>query len=127
MKKFCWFALLICAVSFAGCSPLESTAYQTVVSANAFTHRMKDLHPECATGATTSLCGFLSKATSAKDALIDATEIYCAGPDFNAGGKCNPPAKGTDARTQAEAKLRAAISLYEQAETDLKGAIGKTP
>jgi len=114
--------ILSVAVLIAGCQPVEKTAYQTVVASNAFLKSMKAQHPECST-ATSTLCGNLTRAVSAKDALIDAVEVYCAGPDFAGGGKCNPPAKGTPAEAQALAKLQAAMSQYEQAERDLKGAV----
>jgi len=65
----------------------------------------------------------LAKAIAAKDLLIDAVEVYCAGPEFNGGGKCDPPAKGTPAYDQVIAKLNAALASYEQSETDLKGVL----
>lgn len=117
---------ILFATLTAGCSPIEKQAYQAVVSANAFLKSMKAQHPEC-DNASSVLCSSLSRATSAKDALIDAVEVYCAGPDFNGGGKCNPPAKGTPGADQAQAKLRAAISQYEQIESDLKLAAGAKP
>lgn len=119
--------LVLTLFSAAGCSPLEQQAYRLVVSSHAFLKQMANQHPECATPTATpsALCKNLAFATYSKDLLIDATEVYCAGPDFNGGGKCNPPAKGTPAYVQATAKLQAAMSLYAQAEKDLKGAVGK--
>jgi len=66
----------------------------------------------------------LGKAVGAKDALIDAITVYCSGPDFNAGGACNAPDLHTAAGVQAEAKLRAAITNYNQISADLKTATG---
>jgi hypothetical protein len=108
---------------FTSCQAVEKTAYNTVVAAKAFTDKIKTQHPECSPGNASTLCVDLTKATSAKDTLIDAIEIYCAGPTFNGGGACEPPAKGTPAYTQATDKLSAAISSYSQAETDLKGVL----
>lgn len=105
------------------CTPVERVAYDAVVAAKAFTDKVKLQHPECATGVVSTLCSDLAKAVAAKDTLIDAVEIYCAGPDFNGGGACNPPAKGTPAAVQAVAKLNAAIAVYNQTELDLKGVI----
>lgn len=116
--------ITISVFSIFGCSPLEKQAYNVIVYSNAFLKSMKAQHPECTTSQT-PLCQKLSQAVAAKDLLIDATEQYCAGPDFNAGGKCNPPAKGTPAAQQAAAKLQSALASYEQIETDLKGAAGK--
>jgi hypothetical protein len=113
---------VIFALMLAGCPKLANDAYSLIVGAKAFTDKVASQHPECANGATTSVCVNLKKAVAAKDTLIDATEAYCAGPDFNAGGGCNEPAKGTPAATQATAKLQAAIAGWNQASTDLKGA-----
>ena len=110
--------LLVCA-----CTSIEKTAYNTVVDAKAFTDQTKSQHPECATASASTLCADLKKAVAAKDVLIDAVEIYCAGPNFNGGGACDPPAKGTSAYTQAVSKLTAAIQAYSQTESDLKGVI----
>lgn len=110
-----------------GCPKVEQTGYDTVVAAKAFCDKLAAQHPECALNATvagaSSLCVDLHKAVAAKDALIDAMEVYCAGPSFNGGGACSPPAKGTPALTQATAKIQAAMSAYSQAEKDLKGVI----
>lgn len=113
------------ALFLAGCplSPPERIAYETVVAAKAFTDKTKQQHPECATGATSTVCIDIAKAVSAKDALITAAEDYCAGPDFNATGSCNPPAKGTPAATQAIAKLNAAVASYNQIAAELKGVL----
>lgn len=118
--------LIYLAVIFfvTGCTPVEQDAYRTVVGANAFLKTTIGQHPECRTGATVNspFCNKLAQAVGAKDLLIDAVEVYCAGPSFDAGGKCQPPAKGTPAATQATAKLQAAIAAYKQAQTDLKAA-----
>ena len=113
-------ATLILIVSI-GCTPLERQAYNTVVGAKAFIGDQKKQHPECAT-VNSQICEYLSRATSAKDALIDAAEIYCSGPDFETGGVCNAPKKGTPAYDTATAKLKAAIANYNQFEKDVKGA-----
>jgi len=104
------------------CPTTEKAAYDTVVAAKAFIDKTKTQHPECATTGST-LCSDLTKATAAKDVLIDAIEAYCAGPNFNGGGSCDPPAKGTPAYTQAFTKLQSALMAYNQTETDLKAVI----
>lgn len=127
MMKFAIAFVLAASLFITGCPKTEQVAYDTVVAAKAFTDSIKAKHPECnsptAIASGNVLCADLAKATSAKDALIDAVEIYCAGPNFNGGGACDPPAKGTPALTQATAKLQAAESSYSQAEADLKGVI----
>lgn len=105
------------------CTPMEKQAYDTVVAAKAFIDAEKKIHPECTPTTTSSFCSNLTRATSAKDALIDAAEIYCSGPQFEAGGPCQPPAKGTPAYQQAQDKLKAAIAAYKQVEKDVKGAV----
>lgn len=115
--------LLAIAALLVGCTPLERQAYEAVVASKAFLDSVKAKHPECASGTATAVCTDLSKATAAKDTLIDAVEIYCAGPDFNSGGQCNPPAKGTPAAIQATAKVQAALAAYNQTAADLKGVL----
>jgi len=121
MRKYGLCIGVFIALVLVGCTPLEKVAYETVVAANASIKNIKVNHPECITGNNSSLCVTLTKATAAKDSLIDAAELYCAGPDFNAGGKCDPPAKGTPAATQATAKLQAALAAWNQISLDLKG------
>jgi uncharacterized protein YfaQ (DUF2300 family) len=116
--------LLVVAVMLSGCTPLERSAYNTVVAAKAFLDSERKQHPDCATTPDTVVCKDLAQAVGAKDALIDAITVYCSGPDFNNGGACNPPAKGTPAATQAQAKLQNAISMYNSIAADLKTATG---
>jgi hypothetical protein len=54
--------------------------------------------------------------------MIDVTELYCAGPDFETGGACNPP-KDKGVQAQLVAKVKFAIQNYEQTETDLKSLL----
>lgn len=117
-------AILLAAVLAAGCSPLERDAYNTAVGAKAFLDSEKDSN-NCATDASSKACGLIAQGVSAKDALLDAIAVYCAGPTFNAGGACNPPAKGTPAATQATAKLQAALTSYKTIAGEIKLAGGK--
>jgi hypothetical protein len=119
MKKFVVLALFFVMV---GCTPVEKQAYDVIVGAKAFLDTAKAQHSECPATQST-VCIQLRQATAAKDLLIDALEIYCSGPQFENGGACNPPAKGTPAADQATAKLKAAISSYNQTANDLKGII----
>lgn len=116
--------IALVAVAETGCAPVERQAYNTFVGANAFLKNIKSTHPECAdAGNTSTLCVDVRKAVSAKDALIDAAEVYCAGPNFNATGECDAPKKGTPGADQAVAKLKAAIASYAQAQLDVKGVL----
>lgn len=123
MKKLVSLLVLTCLTLFAaGCDPIERQAYKTAVGAKAFLDSEKAQHPECPGDA--AICVALARATAAKDALIDAAEVYCSGPAFESGGECQPPAKGTPAADQAVAKLKAAIKLHDQAFADLKKLAG---
>ena len=121
MRRIAVSIVLSLTLCLTACTPIERTAYNTIVAAKAFLDKEKQAHPECP-AASSTLCSDLVKATGAKDALIDAIEVYCSGPEFENGGACQPPAKGTPAYDQAKAKLQAAISHYNQVAADLKGA-----
>ena len=126
MKKlFCLTVVMFWTMAFACTAPpVERSAYNVVVAAKAFLDKEKVDHPECAATPNTTICSDLSKAVGAKDALIDAITVYCAGPQFNTGGACNPPAKGTPAYDQAVAKVNQAIASYNTIAADLKVATG---
>lgn len=130
--------IILISLCLIGCvTSTERAAYNTVVSAKAFLDSEKNAHLECmfptdtqghlsGLSANTSLvwCVNINKGVASKDLLIDAITTYCAGPVFNAAGglgACNPPAKGTPASVQAQAKLQSAIDNYKQVQADLKG------
>ena len=122
MKRFLP-ALVVCFLAVS-CSPIERTAYNTAVGAKAFLDTEKKAHIECAPWPSTSTaqwCVNINKAVASKDLLIDAISVYCSGPDFNNGGACNAPKKGTPGYQQAVDKLNAAIAAYNQVANDLKG------
>lgn len=114
--------LSVCLALLTGCPQVQVTAYRTVVGAKAFIASVQMQHPECVT-APTALCTALKKATAAKDAMIDAAEVYCSGPAFdNNGGACTPPGDPT-VKNQLATKIQSAISNYNQTVTDLKGIL----
>lgn len=122
---------MILVLFLIGCSPVERQAYNLVVGGKAALVSYRAKHTECnfdlQTGlsANTSVAACITnnRLTSGKDAIVDAAEVYCSGNEFETGGTCNPPAKGTAAFTQAQAKLKAAIASYEQIEKDVKGVL----
>jgi hypothetical protein len=118
-------ALPLLTVMLLGCTPTERIAYNTVVASKAFLDSIKSKHPECTVTAQTTLCIDLRKATAAKDVIIDAGEAYCNETSFAVTDTtpCNPAPKGTPAYSQALSALNAAISGYNQAQTDLKAVI----
>lgn len=128
-------AMLLCVAligGITGCSPVEVQAYRIIVGAKAFTTSIGNAHQECGVRDSnqhwvsahnpSGVCSSLDKAISAKDVMIDITELYCSGPEFATGGACNPP---TDKGVQAQlvAKVKFAIQNYESTETDLKNLL----
>lgn len=118
--------------AMAGCPKVEKDAYLTVTGAKSFLQKVASDY-SCPTPENPNaipkdkgICNFVPLAVAAKDALIDAGEIYCAGKDFENGGACNTPAKNTPAYDQAYAKLSAALVTYKRIENDLRKAIGKS-
>lgn len=115
----------------AGCPKEERVAYNLVAGGKAALVDFRGRHQECQpydtiTGLSPvklSQCEAQNRLTSAKDTIIDAANVYCSGADFDKGGVCNPPAKGSPASQQALAKLKAAIANYEQVEKDVQGII----
>ncbi|MGH7744434.1 MAG: hypothetical protein ACREQ5_06375 [Candidatus Dormibacteria bacterium] len=110
---------------------MERMAYDAVVGGKAALLTYRSDHPQCIFDAVTGLSNIVSdyscvlnnRLTAAKDAIIDAAEIYCSGTDFESGGACNPLSKSSPGYAQAVAKLRAAITSYNQVYTDFKTAI----
>jgi hypothetical protein len=128
-------AMLLCValIGLTGCSSLERQAYNVIVGSKAFTKSFSDKHPECGTrdangkwiadlNNQATVCVAIKKGIAAKDLLIDAAEEYCASSDFDTGGACNPPSSKT-LKDQLAAKVQAAITGYQQAETDLRALI----
>ncbi len=125
MKQIIAMALLLASLGSAGCPKPEQDAYRTVVGAKAFIDSVKSKHPECGVSSSSALCADLRRATSAKDVLIDAGEIYCNVAVFGDADKtpCMPTPKGTPGASAALATLRNAIANYERLETNLKAVI----
>lgn len=118
------FSMLLFLAAWS-CTPVEKVGYRTVVSAKGFLQEEYRQHPECnVTSPAGNFCTQLARAVAAKDALIDAVELYCASPNFETnGGVCAPPPKGTPAYQVASEKLNAALSAWNQAYNDLQLAV----
>lgn len=116
--------LFVICFALAGCPKVEKDAYLAAHGAKAFLDSLKAQHPECST-TNNEICEYIRKATAAKDALIDAGEVYCSSSSFSNGGACNPPDKKSPGYQQAQDKLRAALQNYEQIEKDLKAIVAK--
>jgi len=135
MRKYvACFCLLFIALAVAGCPAIERDAFVAVTGAKAALVDFRGRHPECApfdalsglsSNTKVESCIANNRITSAKDAIIDAAEVYCSGKDFENGGACNPPAKGSPGYEQAAAKLKAAMASYRQIEADTRGMFVK--
>jgi hypothetical protein len=124
VKQLGFIGVLVAAILVVGCTPVEVTAYRTIVGAKAFITAEKQAHPECSDASNASaVCVDLQKATAAKDAMIDAEEVYCAGPQFDTGGGPCTPSSDPNVKTLAAQKVGAAISSYNQILADLKGVL----
>lgn len=124
MKKT--FAFVLCSIfllaAFMCNTPLEKSAYRTIVASKSFLDSVKAKHPECP-ASPEDPCPYLQKATGAKDLLIDAVENYCASVDFDSkGGTCTPPTD-KNVLAQATAKLSSALANYNQSEADLRNVL----
>jgi hypothetical protein len=114
--------LALAALWVSGCPKPERVAYTTAVGSQAFLVSIQKAHPEC-NATKTALCDKIARAAYAQNLLIDAGKIYCGSMEYLNGGPCHPPDKKTPAYQVAVDKLNAAIRAYEQAETDLRGAV----
>lgn len=102
--------------------PLEQAARDGIAQAKGMLDDAKGRHPECqvADNAASKVCKVLKTATSAKDTLIDALSLYCAGTpatgdkSFDDGGPCVPD-------KSVEPKLNSALHSLDQIMADVKG------
>lgn len=116
MKKA---VLVLCsALLLISCQPIEKTARDSIAAASGFLNQAKANHPECDPqlpgSETNSICVAIWKAIDAQNFAINALEIYCAGPEFNAGGNCQPDANYKDKLKEALAKMREQMALAKE-------------
>lgn len=122
MRKLLWLVPLL-AVTLA-CppqQPLEQTARDGVAAAKGYLDSAKGKHPECVgtSPASSTNCSVINRGVGAKDAVIDALNIYCASADYsNNGGPCVP-------NKDAQPKLKEALSNLNQTMSDVKKIGGK--
>lgn len=127
-SKVMW--LMCIAVMLTACSqPIEKTARDAIAGAKGYIVSARTLHPECSPSQhpenqSQVNCQILAKGQAAEDLTINALEAYCAGPDFAAGGKCDAPAKGTEAYDQLGQKLAAALTTLNSSMADVKALAG---
>jgi hypothetical protein len=118
--KLVGLAVLLFALVACPQQPIEQTARDGIATAKGMLDDAKSRHPECQTDAVSKVCKILKTATSAKDTLIDALSLYCAGaPDpgaksFDEGGPCKPD-------KSVGPRLSAAMKSLDQIMADAKG------
>lgn len=120
MKRLSIVPLLLGMLILTACPPVQETARDGVATAKGYLDSAKAAHPECAAAqVNVGVCTLLSRATGAKDAVIDAVNVYCSSPSYDStGGVCVP-------NKSAKPKLDAALRDLNQILTDVKKIGGK--
>lgn len=123
MKKLFLFPLIVITLICAGCPSVENNARDTIAGQKAFVDSVAKAHPECndpATRTSAQVCVLVDQANSIKHVAGDALNLYCSGPDYDAGtGPCQPPTDKAQ-KDQLQNKLNAALRDLGQIITDLK-------
>jgi hypothetical protein len=129
-KQLLLFPLLALALVLAGCQPPENTTRDGIALLHGYITAAEGQHPECSPvnhpeNQAQTQCQVIARAIGAQNAAIDALEVYCSGPAFDAGaGPCQPPKKGTPAYQTAAVKLQAAVAGMNQTQGDIKQLLG---
>lgn len=114
MKSLSLTLILACTLALTGCQPIEKTARDSVAAAKGYLDSAKAHHPECATnGGHGANCDIIARGVGAKDAVIDAVQVYCASSSYDSGSPCSP-------NKDAEPKLKAALQSLDQIMTDVR-------
>jgi len=115
MKKL---LLLVLSLVLIACNqPIEQTARDSVATAKGYLDSARQHHPECQPNSTGAVCQIISRGVAAKDAVIDAVDIYCASPQYSEqGGPCAP-------NKDAAQKLKEALKNLSTIMTDVKGVV----
>ena len=142
LKKF-WAGLLTAVLMGAtllliACQPIEKTARDAIVGAEAFLNQAKVNHPECNPAlppdhplivefgpqADNNICQAIYKAIAAQNVAVEALSFYCSGSpqagelSFNDGGECIP-VRSPDLRKQLQSRLKAALFDLDGIISDL--------
>ena len=127
-KAICVLAVLVLFTS--GCQPIEVTARDAIAGAAGFLHNdqgtgVQDKYKaSCLANPHQEVCAAINRLIDAQHLLGDALKVYCAGSEFDSGGKCNPPSDKA-VKGQAAAKLQAAVAQLNSLINDVKGLVGK--
>jgi hypothetical protein len=121
MKRLLLLPLLLITLACPSSQPLEQTARDGVAAAKGYLDSAKRQHPECVATppAQSTDCSVISRGVGAKDALIDAINIYCASADYSTGGGACVPNK------DMQPKLQEALNNLNLTISDVKKVGGQ--
>jgi hypothetical protein len=124
MKKFSALSLIaILVLGLAGCAP-EKSARDSIAAGKGVLVTLQQQHGDsCRANPQQPLCQEINRGVALQNVAIDALEVYCSGPEFDAGtGPCQPPSDKT-VRNAAANKLAAALADFTRIIADLRKAI----
>lgn len=94
--------------------PFEMTARDVIASAKgAIESLQKTYKTPCTQDSSLTVCRSINDAVAAQNLAINALHIYCASPDYDAGGACHP-------QPNAEHQLREALNQLDNSLTQAK-------
>lgn len=111
----------LCLV-LVGCTSFEKSARDSVAAANGVLIVLQRQNGQCRLDPSQPVCQKIKQGIAAQNLAIDALEVYCSGPGFEAGGSCQPP-NDPALKNAAEVKLTAAIASLNAVVLDLKGLV----
>jgi hypothetical protein len=120
MKRL--FAVVGLCLLFVGCTSFEKSARDSVAAANGVLVVLQRQNGQCKLDPSQPVCQRIKQGIAAQNLAIDALEVYCSGPAFEAGGACQPPSDPA-LKNAAEVKLNAAIASLNTIVVDLKGLV----
>lgn len=116
------FLSTILVAGLTGCDPAKP-ARDSIAVAKGILITLQAQHQECKADPSPAICQNINRGVAAENLAIDALEVYCSGPEFDAGtGPCQPSPEKT-LRENAARKLAAAITNLNQIIGDLKKAV----
>jgi hypothetical protein len=124
MKRFATFFILV-ALFFAGCQPIEDTAFQAAATAQGFITQAQANHgEECRADRTRPVCVKINEAVDAQNLLVDAIEAYCNFPVRPTPEELKNYSSSTCAKNAgARERLQLAIRNMQVVIRDVKEAI----
>lgn len=118
--------LIMLPLLAVSCSSPEKTARDGIATMNGYLVSARARHSECDPdkfpgNQPQSQCQVIRRGTQANNLAIDALEVFCGGPAFNAGtGACQAPNKGQPAFQQGLDKLNSALVNLNTTASDVR-------